>query len=76
MTAAVSAVQCEPDLGGILENILVFGISWCGIHAINGKYLPNTEFIFNFGNWQLVKAGNDLVLVISRCGSRAGVFGV
>ncbi|OZC12709.1 hypothetical protein X798_00341 [Onchocerca flexuosa] len=33
-------------------------------------YLPNTEFIFNLGDWPLVKVGSDLVPMISWCGSR------
>uniref|UniRef100_A0A915Q038 Glycosyl transferase CAP10 domain-containing protein n=1 Tax=Setaria digitata TaxID=48799 RepID=A0A915Q038_9BILA len=33
-------------------------------------YLPNTEFIFNLGDWPLVKTGSDLVPMISWCGSK------
>ncbi|EJW86154.1 KDEL domain-containing protein-containing protein 2 [Wuchereria bancrofti] len=33
-------------------------------------YLPNTEFIFNLGDWPLAKAESDLVPMISWCGSK------
>ncbi|MCP9261049.1 Nucleolar protein 58, partial [Dirofilaria immitis] len=33
-------------------------------------YLPNTEFIFNLGDWPLVELGTDPVPMISWCGSK------
>lgn len=37
-------------------------------------YLPNTEFIFNLGDWPLVKTGSYPVPIISWCGSRGGLL--
>lgn len=33
-------------------------------------YLPNTEFIFNLGDWPLVKKGYDIIPIIGWCGSK------
>lgn len=37
-------------------------------------YLPNTEFVFNLGDWPLVKTGGDPIPIISWCGSRGKEF--